>query len=398
VVTGSSLGRWLAGGAILAVAIAVGAPSVVADPIALLWYVTYALTGTVLVVQRPGNAIGWLLLVIMLGFMGATDLAPAEIAALEAGDVDPGWAVHVWIGAISGTWVFLGFAALALILPTGQLPIGRWRAPALGLLALNVVLAVLTAFAPRISVTVDAGARTVFVPNPFAVEPDSPFWTIIPDTDIFFVPVLALLALGVISIVVRYLRSTGLVRLQLRWIVAALTFTVVAVLFGFASLVIGGALVEAVAWVPATLAFLTIPLAIMIAVLRYRLLEIDRIVSRTIGWTLATGVLVALFVGGTLALQSVLVGVTQGETIAVAGSTLLAAVVFQPARRRIQRAVDRWFDRSRYDQELVVTSFGSRLRDELDLPMLRRALIDTSDLAVRPVSVDLWLRGDHGPP
>jgi hypothetical protein len=395
--TRSSMGRWLAGGAILAAAIGVGAPTVAAEPIALLWYVTYALTGTVLVVQRPRNPIGWLLLVIMLGFMGATDLAPAEIAALEAGAVDPGWAVQVWIGAISGTWVFLGFAALALILPTGHLVAGRWRAPAIGLLALNVVLAVLTAIAPRISVTVDAGARTVFVPNPFAIAPESAFWAAIPDTDVFFAPVLGLLALGVASIIVRYVRSTGLVRLQLRWIVAALTFTVVAVLFGFASLLIGGPLVEAVAWYPATLAFLTIPLAIMIAVLRYRLLEIDRIVSRTIGWSLATGVVVALFVGGTLALQGLLDGLTQGETIAVAGSTLLAAVVFQPARRRIQRAVDRRFDRSRYDQELVVATFGNRLRDELDLPMLRRTLVETSDLAVRPASVDLWLRGSHEP-
>ncbi len=392
-----SVARWLAGGTLVAVSIAVGAPAVAEDPIALLWYLTYAVTGAVLVVRRPRNAIGWLLLLIMLGFMGATDLGPADIAAMEAGTASAGFALQVWIGAISGTWVFLGYGALAVILPTGRLPAGRWRGPTIALLVINAVLAILTAIAPRISVTVDAGARTMFVPNPYAIAPDSVIWTRLPDTDAFFVPVLALLVLGVGSIIVRYVRSTGIVRLQLRWIVAALTFTVVAVLLGFVSLAIGGTTLDAVAWIPATLAFLTIPLAIMIAVLRYRLLEIDRIVSRTIGWALASGVIAAAFVGATLALQAVLAGVTQGQTIAVAASTLLAAVLFQPARRRIQRAVDRWFDRSRYDQDLVVTAFGGRLRDELDLPMVCRALVETSDQAVRPATVGLWLRASGDP-
>ena len=172
-----------------------------------------------------------------------------------------------------------------------------------------------------------------------------------------------------------------------------MTFTVVAVVAGFATLVLGGDGLGSIAWIPATLAFLAIPLSIMIAVLRYRLLEIDRIVSRTIGWTLATGALVAVFMVATLALQAGLAGVTQGETIAVAASTLVAAALFQPLRRRIQAVVDRRFDRSRYDRAVLVTAFSGRLRDELDLAMLRRTLVETSDLAVRPTSAGLWLRG-----
>lgn len=394
--TRRSVRAWLAA-ALLVGAMAVGAIAVLSDPIAILWYMAYAIAGTVLIVRRPTNPIGWLLLLIMVGFMGATDLTPEEIAAIGSGTAAPSDAFQVWLGAVSGTWVFVGYGVLAMILPTGRFPTGRWRRPAIALLAVNAALAVLTAFAPRISVTVDGGARTVFVRNPLAVAAESPIWSVLPDADIAFAPVLVVLVAGVASILVRYARATGLLRMQLRWIVAAMTFTVVAVLAGFAILFVGGETTVGFVWIPASLAFLSIPLAIMVAVLRYRLLEIDRIVSRTIGWGLASGVLAAIFVAGTLGLQALLADVTQGETIAVAASTLAAAAFFQPVRRPIQRAVDRRFDRSRYDRDLVAATFGSRLRDELDLTMLRSTLIDTSAAAMRPVSVALWLRARSGP-
>jgi hypothetical protein len=390
-VNGRAIARILVGGGLLVAAL-LGLLAVADDPISLLWYLAYLAAGSVLVVRRPANPVGWLLLLIMVGFMGATDLDPAQIAAMEAGTTRPVEALQVWLGAMSGVYVFAGFGALAMILPSGRLPAGRWRLGVVALLATNAILAILTAIAPRISVTVDAGARTVFVPNPFAVAPTSPFWSVVPDADIGFLPVLVILAVGVGSIVVRYRRATGLLRLQLRWLVAALAFTVIAVAAGFLIIVIGGEATGWFAWLPATLAFVTIPISIMVAVLRYRLLEIDRIISRTIGWALATGFLGALFAAGTLALQALLAGITQGETIAVAASTLAAAALFQPVRSRVQRAVDRRFDRSRYDRDLVATTFGQRLRDELDLAMLRGALVETSDAVVRPVAAGLWLR------
>ena len=377
---------------VLVVAVGLGIIAVVDDPIAGLWYLTYLATGSILVIRRPTNPVGWLLLLIMIGFMGTTDLTAEQIAAMESSTAGPILSFQTWLGAMSGVCVFAGFGTLAMILPTGHLPDGRWRLIAVALLAVNGALAILTGIAPRISVTVDAGARTLFVPNPFAVARDSPIWTIVPDADAAFIPVLAILTVGVASIVVRYRRSTGLLRLQLRWLVAALTFTVLAVLAGFLIILIGGESVGWFAWIPATLAFLTIPVAILFAVLRYRLLEIDRIVSRTISWALATGVLAAIFVAGTLVLQAVLAGLTQGGTIAVAASTLAAAALFQPVRRRIQRAVDRRFDRSNYDRELVAATFGNRLRDELDLAMLSQALVETSDAVIRPVAAGLWLR------
>lgn len=384
--------RRLLAGSLLAVAALVGLVSVTEDPIWGLWYLTYLSAGTVLVIRRPANPVGWLLLLIMVGFTGTTDLSAAQVAAMETRTAPPLDAFRIWLGAMSGVCVFAGFGALAMVLPTGRLPTGRWRTVAIGLLAVNALLAILTAVAPRISVTVDAGARTLFVPNPLALAPESAFWRVIPDADIAFLPVLVILAVGVASIIVRHRRATGLLRLQLRWLVAALTFTVSAVAAGFLIIAVGGEAVGWFAWLPATAAFVTIPLAIMIAVLRYRLLEIDRIVSRTIGWTVATAVLAALFVAGTLLLQTLLAGLTQGDTIAVAASTLAAAALFQPVRSRVQRAVDRRFDRSRYDRDLVAGAFGRRLRDELDLAMLRATLVETSDAVVRPVSSALWLR------
>lgn len=386
-----TLGRWLAAAALVG-AVVLGVVAALDDPITGLWYLVYLLAGSVLVMRRPTNPVGWLLLLIMVGFMGTTDLTPDQVAAMESGTADPVTALLIWLGAMSGVCVFAGFGTLAMILPTGYLPAGRWRRPAIALLTVNAVLAAVTAIAPRISVTVDGGARTLFVPNPFAVAPESPIWAVLPDADIAFVPVLAILAIGVLSIVVRYVRAAGLLRLQLRWLVASLTFTVVAVCAGFVIILVGGEAVGWFAWLPATMAFLTIPLAIMVAVLRYRLLEIDRVISRTISWALATGVLAVIFLGAVASLQALLVDVTQGETVAVAASTLLTAAIFQPVRRRLQSAVDRRFGRAHADRDRILAAVGTRLRDEVDLEMIQGEILASASEVVRPTATAIWLR------
>jgi hypothetical protein len=147
------------------------------------------------------------------------------------------------------------------------------------------------------------------------------------------------------------------------------------------------------AWLVGFIALIGLPVTIGVAILRYRLYEIDRIVSRTIGWALLTGVLVAVFAGLVVALQAVLAPVTNENTLAVAASTLVAFALFQPLRRRVQRAVDRRFDRDRYDGELTVAAFGSRLRDLGELTAIRGDVLVTVDVVVRPSSAQLWLRG-----
>ncbi len=138
---------------------------------------------------------------------------------------------------------------------------------------------------------------------------------------------------------------------------------------------------------------LATPVAIGIAILRYRLYEIDRLISRTIGWAAVTGILAAVFVVLVVTLQALLTPITDESTIAVAASTLVAFALFQPLRRRVQHAVDRRFDRARYDGERVSAAFAERLRDQVDLVGLERDLGSTVSAALSPASTVVWLRG-----
>jgi hypothetical protein len=136
-----------------------------------------------------------------------------------------------------------------------------------------------------------------------------------------------------------------------------------------------------------------VPVAVWIAVTRHRLYDIDRLISRGLSWAVLSGVLVAVYAGAVLLLQSVLSGATQRETLAVAGSTLLAAALFQPLRRRVQGIVDHRFNRARYNADRTVEAFAAELRDEVDPNEIRASLVAAVGSAVSPTRVDLWLRG-----
>lgn len=129
-----------------------------------------------------------------------------------------------------------------------------------------------------------------------------------------------------------------------------------------------------------------------VAILRYRLYEIDRLISRTIGWAIVTGLLVAVFAGAVVGLQALLAGFTQGQTLAVAASTLVAFALFQPVRRQVQRAVDRRFDRARYDAERTAGAFADRLRDETDIETVTADLTATTRAALAPAGLGIWIR------
>ena len=145
-------------------------------------------------------------------------------------------------------------------------------------------------------------------------------------------------------------------------------------------------------WLPAILAFCLPPVAIGIAVLRYRLYEIDRIISRTISWAAITVILGASFVAAIAVAQALIAPIAGSNALVVAGSTLLVAALFQPIRGRVQRLVDRRFNRTRYDAERTVAAFAGRLRDEVDLDALRVEILATVSAAVEPATVSLWLR------
>jgi len=230
------------------------------------------------------------------------------------------------------------------------------------------------------------------VRNPIALLPDLPIWRVI-TLDTTFFPIVALVLAAAVSLIVRLRFAEGMERQQLRWFAASIALAVTGVAFGVAmSYLLPGSSETGLAWVLVILAFAMTPTAVGIAVLRYRLYEIDRIISRTIGWAVVTGILVAVLAGSIVALQAILAQVTKGETVAVAVSTLLAFTLFQPVRRRVQTTVDRRFDRARYDGDRTAAAFAARLREQVDLAGLEGDIASVVDGALRPATIGVWIR------
>ena len=339
--------------------------------------------GLFLVARRPGNRIGLLLAI------GATMLMAAfacfAIAALRwsshgAGDLFGGLAV-VAAQVLVVPALFLTFPAATILFPDGELPGPRWRWPFRAVAMVIVGSAVIMAVTP---VAPSDGLPSHPMPLPL------PAWWAELAGGAASVALIVSLLMAALAILVRYRRSNGVERAQVKWLLTALTVS--AVLFPLSwTTSIGpgdGALVDAIAALSLTL----VPCAIALAVLRYRLYDIDRLISRTLSWAIVSGLLVGVFVAGVIGLQSLLDGVTQGQTVAVAASTLAAFALFQPVRRWVQQVVDRRFDRARYDAERTAVDFAERLRHEVEIERVVADLGDTIGSSLRPSTLDLWLR------
>ncbi len=380
----------------LALAALVGLGAVVAsiDLSTFVQFASYAAVGALLVTRRPRNTVSWLLLAMSFGFIGTTIPTDLDLVALQAGTASVRDFLIAWSVSWAGGVGFLGYVALSLVYPNGRFPAGRWRGPAIALIAVPGVLVLLAAMAPSISINPDGGLTSIRIPNRLAILPDLPLWRYAPRADSGGVLVIFVsLAIGVASMVVRYRRATGIERLQLRWLVAAIGFVVVALVFGLSCLVVFGGSLGVLGWIPAIIAYPTVPLAIGIAILRYRLYDIDRIISRTLTYGLLTVLLVGVYAAGFALLQALLAPVTRGGgPVAVAASTLVVFALFQPLRNRVQAAMDRRFNRSRYDAQQTVTGFAAQLRDEVDLERLRGELHTVVGRSLAPASVGIWLR------
>jgi hypothetical protein len=195
---------------------------------------------------------------------------------------------------------------------------------------------------------------------------------------------------SVAGLAVRFRRSTSAERQQLKWFTYAATVDVLL-------LIVWTAIpLDPVAGALSSLLLASLPIAIAIAILRYRLYDIDRVVSRTIGYAIVSGILGATFVGIVLLVQAVvdslLPQVAETGTPAVAASTLAAAALFQPLRRRVQAAVDRRFDRARVNRDRSILRLGNRLRDAVELDAIREDVLGTIDATIRPANASVWLR------
>jgi hypothetical protein len=269
-----------------------------------------------------------------------------------------------------------------MLFPTGHLPGPRWRILA-GVVILTLFFGTLqTAIAPGPLSNADWIVNPVRLPAPL-----SDWIAAIDAIQRAFVPLGFLIAVA--SVMARFRASRGIERQQLKWFL--FVASIAAVSLGLSIVFVGP--VSDAGWVVGLLAMGCLPLAIAVAILRYRLYEIDRIASRTVSYAAVTAVLVTVFTAVNVALEAALASMTQANTLAVAASTLVVFALFQPLRRRVQAGVDHRFNRDRYEADRIVAAFAERLRDQVDPNRLRLELDGVLAQTVAPTSSYLWLRG-----
>ncbi len=320
-------------------------------------YLPYATVGSILVARRPANAIGWVLLALGWTFAFSFLPIPATADDLQMGTASPFAEAIAWLQGVGAPLTLALFALLALVFPTGRLADGRWRRAAALLLVLTWGLVALSALWPVLTVLPAGPAGTIEIPNPIAFLPPSILGTrLMSNPGVAALPVILIASIA--AIITRYARARGLERLQLRWLVAALASIALAVLAGLAILAVLGP-GAAIAWVPAAVAFMLPPIAIGIAVMRYRLYELDLIINRA----LVYGVLGLLVAVGYLVMATALGRLAGGEgspaTATVA--TVIAALVALAARQAVQHAIDRLLYGRRGDPLAVIGSVARRL-------------------------------------
>jgi hypothetical protein len=342
--------------------------------------VSAATVGAVLAGRRPRHPVGWLLLACGLSLSAAGVAGGYAPYGLQ---VRPGaLPAAAWVAMYYPATALLALALLGLVLlltPTGSPPSPRWRWWAWLTAGALAVLVLAMPLAPR-----PPEERYQGVDNPLDLRPFEGA-LLLANRALLAVSVLGVLV-GAGSLVARFRRARGIERQQLRWVVLAAALTGVGML---ASVVLVAAGNESlVGWVSGVCVVL-LPLAVGAAVLRYRLFDLDRIVSRTLAYGLLT-----LLLGGGYAVVVLGLGqfLERESPLVVAAATLAVAAVFQPARRRVQAVVDRRFNRRRHDATRIVEGFGARLRDQVDLDTLTADLLAVVDQTMQPTQASLWLR------
>jgi hypothetical protein len=375
-------------------------PTAVAEDGAfLLVLLPFPLAGVLILRRQPRNTVGWLLTGIGL-LWGIGGLADGY--AQYGLEVDPGSLPGPLVAAVvaNGIWApALGLTGtfLFLLFPDGHLPSPRWRPVALLSGTLVVLLTVFLHLLPA-RLVADPGQGQM---NPLGVVALGPFLGVA--LDVLIVALAGCVLASALALVTRFHRARGIERQQLKWLATA-------------AAVVGGAFVLGIAvslgvpddkpdpgWMAVLdqlsfLLFALIPIAIGVAVLRYRLYDIDVVINRALVYGSLTALLAGVYLGSVLLLQLLLQPLTEQSDLAVAVSTLAVAAAFRPARRRIQDAVDRRFYRRRYDAAQTLAAFTGRLRHHVDLDAVGAELTQAVRETVEPSHVSVWLPGSGSRP
>jgi hypothetical protein len=357
-------------------------------------FLSLPVVGILIARRQPGNRIAWILLaigaVIALGSLTAPDETYAVV-------MHPGaWPAATVVAAINAPlWVLdIGLTGTYLILlfPDGRLPSPRWRPVAW---ASGITMGV-------IYVTILFGSENFdqnpSVHNPLFVHFLAPVLPVV----LVAIPVLPLCMLAcAVSLALRYRRSRGVERLQVKWLASAAAVVATLYLLSFLiSLVYNVSGNPQPRWIDtlsnaSVVTFVLIPIAIGVALLKHHLYGIDRLISRTVSYAVITGTLLAVYVGLVTVVSRI---APRSSSLAVAASTLIVAALFQPLRRRVQAVIDRRFNRARYDADRTVEVFTRRLREKVDLDAVRADLLAVVDQTLEPSHAVLWLRPGRGSP
>ena len=343
---------------------------------------TFATLGALIVSRRPGNVIGWIFLaggvsggVLMFSGQYATVALAPENPTL------PGVALAAWLANLAQSSFVVSILFLVLLFPDGMLPSRRWRPLAWAMGTFIAVSLIVVALSPGPIVEFPS------VSNPFGVEAATLPGPVLTAGQL---GVLACVVATILSLVLRFYRSRGEERLQLKWFTYAATvgFTTPLLLN-----LLAPAAFEVLGRLLWTFGFLSLPVSIGTAILKYRLYDIDRIINRTLVYAALTASLALVYFGGIAVLQGLFRALTGQEfSLAVVASTLAIAALFSPFRRRLQGFIDRGFYRQKYDAHRTLESFSAVLRNETDLDRLRAELLAVLRETMRPEHASLWLR------
>jgi hypothetical protein len=353
----------------------------------VLLYLAFGLVGLVVAWHQPRNPMGWVLL-------GVTFFFGLEVAAgtysvldyrLHGGRLPLGWLAVLLIPCWAPALVLAGLSVL--LFPDGRIPSGRWKPVlwaylATGVLWLGGAFAIALGTVLQHHVSIDATGGLSQLDNPSG---GTAWFATVQDVFFLVVPVCWLSWLS--AKIVTYRHATGERRLQLKWLLSGVS-VFIACAIGLVAASNGAGWLRVVT-VLGAIGTLALPVSIGFGILKFRLYDIDRIVSRTLAYAIVTGLLIGVYAGLVLLATQVL---RFHSSVAVAIATLAAAALFAPARRRVQRAVDRRFNRARYDADRTVAAFAARLQDQVELGQVRADLIEVVNGVLEPQHSSVWTR------